>query len=208
MIIKNICGEMIMLIQKELMHFKEKCVKNNCKSVVNVNICKILIPPFENMPADTQRLFSYFLHMAPDISSVHSLKISKTLHAELFRQMMENRHFFYQKFCSSNAPIEKELDKGFLSGSNLCLKCKRYVCKREKNKKGISPESDLDCFLRHIRNSIAHGRVYYSNVNNRIHIIFEDINKSQNISARIVCFKSDLEYWKKILKNPNNYKGV
>ncbi len=179
-----------------------KCVQNNCKKGVNTNIVQILTPPFEEVPADTQRLFSYFLHMAPDISSVHSSKIPEILHTELFRRMMENRHFHYEKFCCSNAPIQKELDQGFLSGDALCLKCKRYVCKKSKGRQGLPAESDLDCFLRHIRNAIAHGRVYYLHAGNRVRIIFEDINESKNISARIVCIKADLEHWKKILEKP------
>lgn len=202
----NICEEINMPKQDKLTH-KGKCVKNNCRTVVNTNIGQILASPFENLPADIQRLFSYFLHMAPDISSVHSLKIPETLHTELFRRMMDNRHFYYQKFCCSNATIQKELEQGFLSGDALCLKCKRYVCKKNKGKKGSPAESDLDCFLRHIRNAIAHGRVYYLHAGNRVHIIFEDTSESKNISARIVCIKADLEHWKKILEQPKNYKG-
>lgn len=185
---------------------KRKCIKNNCKTVVYTKMRKILVAPFDVLPTDTQQLLSYFLHRAPDISSVHSTKISPWLHSELFSQMMDCRHFYYQKFCWSNAPIQKELEKGHLSGSELCLKCKRYVCKKEKRNKGQPPESDLDCFLRHIRNAIAHGRVFYLHTGNRVHFVFEDINKSKNISARIVCIKADLKRWKKVLDQPKNYK--
>lgn len=186
--------------KQEKKTFERKCIKNNCTTAVNIDMQEILTAPFESLPKDIQRLLSYFLHKAPDISSVHSSKISQEFHAEIFHQMMENRHFYYKKFCGFNAPIKKELEQGFLNGNKLCLKCKRYVCKKEKRKKE-STESDLDCFLRHKRNAIAHGRVHYLHKRNRVHFMFEDVNKSKNISARIVCVKADLEHWKKFLEN-------
>jgi len=152
-------------------------------------------------------LFSYFLHLAPDIKSVHSTRIPVEKHAEIFYRMIENRHFYYEKFCHSNVKIDNELLKANLLGNSICLKCKRYVCKKAPYKKAYNNnETDLDCFLRHIRNSIAHGRVYYLHKGNRIHVIFEDFNSAgTNYSARIVCIKADLIYWKKVLSNPDNY---
>lgn len=183
----------------------EKCLKNCCKIAINTDINSILVAPFDGVTPDIHRLFSYFLHNAPDIQSVHSKTIPLEFHSGLFSRMLQNRHFYYQKFCWLNAPIQKELEKGFLAGDALCLKCKRFVCKKEQRRKNQLPESDLDCFLRHIRNAIAHGRVYYLHGGNRVHIIFEDINDAGNITARIVCIKADLEYWKKTLENPKNY---
>ena len=184
----------------------EKCLKGCCKKAVNTDINSIIVSPFNELTTDIHRLFSYFLHNAPDINSVHSRVIPVELHSELFSQMLQNRHFCYQKFCWSNAPIQKELEKGFLTGDALCLKCKRFVCKKKQRRKNQPPESDLDCFLRHIRNAIAHGRIYYLHGGNRIHIVFEDINDANNTTARIVCIKADLEHWKKVLENPKNYR--
>ncbi len=114
--------------------------------------------------------------------------------------MMQGRNFKYEEFCSSNVNIDKELTKAHLDTNNICLKCKRYVCKKKQNKKNIPQETEMDCFLRHIRNAIAHGRVYYYHKGNRVHIVFEDENTTGNISARIVCIKSDLIHWKNVLK--------
>lgn len=192
------------MTKQEKKIFEIKCVKNNCKTVIKTNMCQILTAPFEGLPADMQKLFSYFLHRAPDISSVHSSMLPITLHSGLFERMMENRNFHYQKFCSSNASIQKELEKGYMFGDELCLECKRYVCKKLQKKQDEPYETDLDCFLRHIRNAIAHGRVYYLHTGNRVHIMFEDTTRStKNISARIICIKADLEHWKKILDYVN-----
>lgn len=176
--------------------FKNPCNKNNLKALDN-----LLVIPFQIPNLEIQNLLSFFLHLAPDIESVHARKINISKHNEILNRMFENRHYQYSKFCASNAKIENELSKAHLNGDLLCLKCKRFVCK----KKGGQSETDLDCFLRHIRNAIAHGRVYYCHAGNRIHIIFEDMNNSGNISARIVCIKADLKYWKKILTEEHYY---
>ncbi len=176
------------------------CVKNNCISAKNTDMSQILIAPFDKPADEITLLFSYFLHKSPDITSVHSSEIPVLLHSTLFAQMMESSHFKYKKFCWPNAQIQKELDQGNLSGDVLCLKCKRFVCKRKQWQKGQPIETDFDCFLRHIRNSIAHGSVYYLHSERKTHIMFEDHNKSSNISARIVCVKNDLIQWKRILE--------
>ena len=185
---------------------REKCIETDCSKCVQSNLNALLIIPFDVGNDDIHRLFSFFLHSAPDVESAHSKRISIVKHSTIFNMMMEERHFKYQRFCWHGAPIEKELSKGYLNGEEACLKCKRFICKKKQTKKGTAQETDLDCFLRHIRNSIAHGRVYCSHAGNRVHIIFEDENSSGNLSARIVCIKADLEHWKRVLSNPANYQ--
>lgn len=183
-----------------------QCIDSNCMKYVGRELNDMQIVPFEGGTADTQKLFSFFLHKAPNIESSHSRSIPDIIKQnEIFELMMQDRHFVYHRFCWFNAVIDKELQKGYLNGERVCLKCKRYVCKKKKTSKKESQESDLDCFLRHIRNAIAHGRVFFYHAGNKVHIVFEDKNTSGNISARIVCIKADLEHWKKVLSNPNNY---
>lgn len=183
---------------------KEKCIDSDCYKC-NKESLQSFISPFEDGTSETRKLFSYFLHKAPNIESVHSTLIPDVMHTEVFERMLESRHFKYKKFCWANAVIENELCKGFLDGNLLCLKCKRFVCKKKKTEKGRTPETDLECFLRHIRNAIAHGRVYIFHARNRIHIVFEDVNTSGKLSARIVCIKADLEYWKSVLSDKRYY---
>lgn len=181
------------------------CIDKKCAKKVNSNLSDILIIPFEHNNAELRKLFSYFLHCAPDTASLHAPHIERDKHQVIFERMMLNRHFKYQKFCSSNTPIQNEFLKAGLEGDCFCLKCKRYVCKKKKTNKGEPQETDLDCFVRHIRNSIAHGRVYCHHSGNAIHIIFEDTNKSGNLSARIICIKADLQHWKSVLSDSRNY---
>ena len=184
---------------------KRICIDTNCIRYEENKLGDLLIVPFEDVPEDIQKLFSFFLHKSPGVESVHACQIPAVLHSAIMNSMLEGRHFEYKKFCSSSVPIEKELLKAYLNGDNICLKCKRFVCKKKQTNGKAPVETDLNCFLRHIRNAIAHGRVYYRNRNNRHHFVFEDQNDSGNLSARIVCIKSDLIQWKKILSNPRNY---
>lgn len=175
---------------------------DRCNFNQKLNICDLLNVPFEIDHKELQKLLSYFLHLSPEISSVHSLKISPELHNNIFQEMMRGRAFKYENFCSSNSKISRELIKAELSGNKLCFKCKRFICKRRHTDKGQLPESNLSCFLRHIRNAIAHGRFYYKHTGNRVFIMFEDMN-DQEISARIVCNLADLQHWKSVLSNHN-----
>lgn len=195
----KIVGLWLMEVKKTMSKSKRFCIDTDCRKCEGHNLKELLCPPFEIGNRDIEKLFSFFLHQAPTISSVHSDDVSKDSHAQIFATMMENRHFKYQKICAFNTRIENELSKGFLLEDNLCFKCKRYVSKRRGPRKGKRQESDLECFLRHIRNAIAHGRVYYKHSGNRIHILFEDRNDNGKLTARIICIKADLEYWKKVL---------
>lgn len=179
-----------------------QCVKADCTNCVMHSITDTRIAPFEDVSRKMQKLFSYFLHLAPDITSYLSKTIPVQKHDEIFARMFDGRHFKYQHFCASNKNIGKEFAKAHLNGEDLCYKCKRYVCKKRRPE---FKESDLDCFLRHIRNAIAHGRVSYVHAGNRIHVVFEDENTTRNLSARIICTKADLEHWKKVLSCPKNY---
>jgi hypothetical protein len=187
---------------KETASMTQNCIVSKCNKCVLRCIQDYRIAPFQGGTKDTRKLFSFFLHNAPDIKSVHSKKIPLSKHSDIFDEMMNERNFKYQKFCASNAKIKSELEKGFLDGDEICFFCKRFVCKKNQTKAGDSRETDLDCFLRHIRNSIAHGRVSFFHAGSKIYIVFEDVNQAEtNLSARIVCVKADLEHWKRILSD-------
>lgn len=177
----------------------ENCLNSKCNNAEKIPISEFFVAPFDIEHEELKKLFSYFLYRAPNISSAHSPEIDSSIHQDLFAHMMEGRHFKYQEFCSANIPIENELAKSFLLGTDICFKCKRFLCKYKKYTNEGTKETELECFLRHIRNSIAHGRVFYRNNKNRIQIMFEDENTTGKLSARIVCIKADLEHWKKIL---------
>lgn len=184
----------------------EKCIINDCTKCKIITLKNIHIPPFETDNKEINKLFSYFLYKAPTVESALSRELPVIFHNEIIGRMFQDRHFKYQNFCSFNSNIEKEFSKSWLSGDELCLKCKRFVCKKKKGSKNSKKETELECLLRHVRNAIAHGRVYYSHAGNKIHIVFEDKNSNGNLSARIICIKADLEHWKKILCDNRYYQ--
>ena len=150
-----------------------------------------------------QRLFTYFLYCAPSIDSIHKSILSVDKHEKVLDRIKKthNTKSGEYLFCAHNTTIEDELTKQALNGDEICGKCKRFICKRttttrENNRK----ETDLECLLRHLRNSIAHGRVYVRNRGNYISICFEDRNKEGKITARIMCCRADLEKWRNILQ--------
>lgn len=126
---------------------KENCLASNCTNVAKQNLETLKIVPFEDVSKELARLFSFFLYCAPDIESAHSKQIDRNRHTAVLELMLKERHFKYQKFCASNAQIEKELKPASLNGDNICLKCKRFVCKRKQAKSKALAETDLDCFL-------------------------------------------------------------
>lgn len=184
---------------------KFQCFLPTCKKSELSDIQFFETPPLNYENKSLHQLFIYYLHLSPDIESTWSLSIKREKHPIIFQQLFENRHFEYKRFYSSNTQIEPEMIHAGLSGTDICLKCKRFVCKKKQNTKKMLPETDLDCFLRHMRNSIAHGNVFIIPRKNRIHILLEDYNSTGNLSARILCTKSDLDHWKKILDYKNNY---
>lgn len=61
--------------------------------------------------------------------------------------------------------------------------------------------SIIDSLLSHIRNSFAHGRLSFYNINNEIYVAMEDLVGSNLVSARMILSKSTLMKWKKTIED-------
>ena len=152
------------------------------------------IAPFEIDDIKLTRLFSFFLHSAPTIDSNLASRIDED-------RLLSNWNNFVSQFAnerislySDSYPSEKQQFKkhGLSDEATVRRRLKNIVCKR-KNK----AETDYQCVLRHLRNSIAHCNLYLSNAGNRKYILFEDYNKSVNITARILLSQADLSLLKR-----------
>ena len=170
-------------------------VKQDCTSADNRAISYQV--PFEVTDAALKKLFCYFLYHAPGIKSKHAEYLEQEQCEIILKKINERANQMIQ-FCESSVQIEKVLAKVNLSDKGPCLKCTRAMCKRSGVKKSPK-ESDLECLLRHIRNSIAHGYVCCRQSNKRYYILFEDYNDDGHMTAKIVCCKEDLEQWKEII---------
>lgn len=180
-----------------------KCIHNVCnKQKGNFTVDeKNAIVPMECDIGNLLQLFTYFQYKAPNIDSAHSPLLDIAYHDEIL-QKITNGHSD-NCFCEQNSNTEKELKKLALNGISICSKCKRFLCKKMTHNAKRDPsrkESNLECLLRHLRNSIAHGHVYIMHGGNFISLLFEDIGSNKKVTARIVCWQADLKKWRKILE--------
>ena len=170
-----------MLIYKWVKNMK-KC--NHTK--ININNHRMI--PFEDNII-LNDIFSYFLYRAPSISSSFSKEIDFN-DDQLFKEFININRFkniiFYRK-RSNKFYIDNNL-----YGDYICMKCLKIINSRVIDSYDNELESYLECVLRHIRNSIAHGSVYYLFENKRHYIMFEDLNNRKEITSRIVMTRQTL----------------
>lgn len=154
------------------------------------------IAPFEIEDIKLTRLFSFFLHSAPTIDSILASRIDEDRLLknwnDFVSQFANGRISLYSDSYSSEKLIQQFEKYGLSDESTVSCRLKAIVCKR-KNK----AETEYQCVLRHLRNSIAHCNLYLSNAGNRKYILFEDYNKSGNITARILLSQADLSLLKR-----------
>lgn len=149
------------------------------------------ILPFEIDDEKLMKLFSFFLHSAPTIKSTTAMNISEermNRNWQNFILTVFNEENY--TFLNAQNPIEKYFEKYGLNDANEIKKRTHgFICKYKDTN-----EKDYVCFLRHIRNAIAHNHLYYINAGNRKFIMFDDFNdntKKQN--ARILLSQTDLQ---------------
>ena len=159
------------------------------------NIKANRIKPFEIDDKKLISLFSFFLHSAPTIDSataaiIESVRLERNWN-KFISEIPENNYVIIAPNCT----IEKYIEKyGLNDNDTISRRSKGFVCKRKgKN------EKDYECFLRHIRNALAHSNVYMSNTGNRKYLIFEDFNESKRQSSIILFSQADLGILKKTI---------
>ena len=180
-----------------------KCLMGKCsRDVVGFNVTgESAVVPAECEIGDLRQLFAYFQYRAPNVDSIKSPMIDPRYHDSILLEITKGWDEFH--FCNQNANTEEELGKLTLNGPLLCSWCKRFLCKRMNNpakRDSSRRETDLECLLRHLRNAIAHGRVFVIHGGNFISVLFEDTNDKGNITARVICRQADLKKWRTILE--------
>lgn len=154
------------------------------------------IAPFEIDDIKLARLFSFFLHLAPTIDSNLASRIDEDRLLSNWNnyvpQFINGRISLYSDSYSSEKLIQQFEKHGLSDEAKVRRRLKAIVCKRRDK-----AETDYQCVLRHLRNSIAHGNLYLSNAGNRKYILFEDYNKRENITARILLSQADLSLLKR-----------
>ena len=159
------------------------------------------IVPLECDIGQLRGLFSYFQYRAPNIESVQSPLLDVSRHADVLNEMLRGNPNY--RFVSHSSNTDDALRDCALFGSFICTRCKRFMCKRSGHSSKRLPtrgETDLECLLRHLRNSLAHGNVFLFHGGNYITVCFVDINDKKKITARILCTQADLRKWKDVLE--------
>lgn len=172
-----------------------KCITGQCNKTVQSFVVtkETAINPQTCDIGELRKLFGYFQYKAPNTSSFQSDKLDEEYHEELYEEMTKSWKKECRKIIASNATYDELSPKYALSGDSLCSYCKRFLCKRLRTQEGHK-ETDLDCLLRHIRNSLAHGRVFVIHGGNSIKVLLEDYDKRYGtITGRIICNQSDLK---------------
>lgn len=155
------------------------------------------IIPFET-DEKISELLSFFLHRAPTIDSRlardnPNCGLEKAWEKFIFDCNISSDAFNCYK--SFNYVKEENLKKYQLTTTNVInRKSKGFVCYYKNGE-----TADLQCLLRHIRNSIAHGNVFCKTDINRKYFLFDDFNKNNNMTARILLSQTDLIKLKRII---------
>ena len=184
-----------------------KCVDGVCKKQ-NKRLSFVksdAIVPSECDISDLRNLFSYFQYRAPNIDSLQSPLLSSDIHDEVLAKMLHNNSDY--KFYSHNLDSSILLQQHGMSDDHVCDRCKRFVCKYMTNpakRDTTRKETDLECLLRHLRNSIAHGHIFLHHGGNYITLGFEDQNEKKNITSRIIVNRAELYKWKNVLEEAIN----
>lgn len=149
--------------------------------------------PFEIPNAKMKKLFSFFLHSAPTIDSRTAIKIDSSRLCKNWADFIESSKLkpatiYAESYNDLAASCEKN---GLGVSTEISRRTKGFICIRK------GKETDYECVLRHIRNSIAHNNVYYCDAGNRKFVLFEDYNRSGKFTARMLFSQTLLTDLKK-----------
>lgn len=149
--------------------------------------------PFEIPSQKMEKLFSFFLHSAPTIDSRTAMKIDSNRLFKNWKDFMESSQMKPSIiYADSYKDLANSCEKnGLGENAEISRRTKGFICIRK------GKETDYECVLRHIRNSIAHNNVYYCDVGNRKFVLFEDYNRGGKHTARMLFTQTMLTTLKK-----------
>lgn len=139
-------------------------------------------------------LYCFFQLQAPSIDSFQSISNNPESYSRTLTKMLKKWNEENACFINPQARINKRL-KNLDMLHTESIKCKgmRFVVRRKNPK-----ENNLACLLRHMRNSIAHGRVFTKEVGGVEYILFDD-TVGDTCTARIICTEKELIRWKDLI---------
>ncbi len=156
------------------------------------------IVPFDVDDEKIKALFSYYLHKAPTIESASSGVVPPCGETAIWNKFLtdisiDNKE--YQIYGATGYITAANLRTYDLeSTSTINRKTRKFIMYRAS-----FDITDLGCFLRHMRNSIAHSNVFMVVQANRKFLVFDDYNSYNHHTSRIVLGQTDLIKLRKLL---------
>ena len=169
----------------------------NCNHTKD-NYLSYLVTPLETGIKNFNKIVNYYEYCAPQIDCIHSegkiedVEVQKEVFLKLVKiAKMQNNYNFVQRLQPNSFGLYH------LEGFEICIKCPRMVCKIGKD------ETELSALLRHIRNSLSHGKTYVKKTRNQTYIVLEDYSKDKKpkLTGKMVLTKAILEKWKELLED-------
>ena len=140
-------------------------------------------------------LIIYFEYLTPNTSSILSETIDDKLSENILNEILSCGFKQNNNYEFVNTSITEELLSTYsLNGDDIYSSCKRFVC----NVSSYDKKNKLSALLRHIRNSIAHGRYYILKSGSYYKFLFED-KYNKKTTFRMCINHSTLRKWKNIL---------
>lgn len=154
-------------------------IVHNCKHK-RYKYSQYIISPLSSKLKKYLRCFEYFLYLTPNIS-FNRVKINEVKWEKLYEEFV-NKDSNLRKYNVVFARTKKDVDYFSnlkLDGNNMCFECNRIVLYRSNN------ENRLAALIRHIRNALAHGHLYYKIINKKDVFFLEDEDKG-TITSRMI----------------------
>ncbi len=140
-------------------------------------------------------LIIFFEYFSPNTSSNLSYVIDAAKSEAILSEMLKKGFALNKNYVFTTDSLDETLlEKYSLNGALIESSCKRFVCNVcPKDKK-----NNLTSLMRHIRNSIAHGRYAIIRGGNYYKLFFEDVNRNNGVTFRMVTNHSTLKKWKEM----------
>ena len=148
-----------------------------------------------------------FLHLSPTITSSSALILPESSYCgtwELFLKEASIKATSYRFYASGIITEKRLLAYDLAETCEIRRGKKGFLCCYGPSRDGRK-EHQLECFLRHIRNSIAHSNVFVLNQRRKF-IMFDDFNRKGNQTARILLSQTDLVILRRLLVKNSKVK--
>ncbi|MBR3356031.1 MAG: hypothetical protein IKG47_11920 [Oscillospiraceae bacterium] len=168
------------------------------KNQLKENYYKYRFVPYSEESERINKVLQFFQYYAPAMPSSFACNYEPTYYDSFIEVI--NTCYITAEFISSNQSFIKIAQKNRLDGFTIDIRKNQLICKRKKKTKVNVEKDDCQCFLRHLRNAIAHGNTYGKFIATRTYLIFEDYDyhgSEKVMTAKIVVSKTTLE---KIMK--------